>query len=508
MDSRKKAYVIGGFILLLLIVPYTRNVLIAQVAQAVDPDYGELGNRSVFKPSDPKVARDVSDALVLGYRRSSDAHSIDPYFQIVARFPNEPALCANLLKYATLFGPASIDSNARKMEQVIKTGQKLEPGNGYFDYFEGVLRFQQKRDAEGLAAVHRAAAKKHFNGHQDEETMALMRYSAQRWPFPLGWVNPINRISSAATILFPQFISFRRAAETVASYEEQSARQGNPGHSAEMMMDLVRIGAMMRDEGESTISALVGIAIQKLGVNAMYKGVANHPLDDGTHATATLPRLQTATPNALGEVEWRALSKNLARSEEFKARSKSYMAHLDSHWFMLGVMASIVWFSFGGRLLLNGLALGLVYLIVSATLHVRGGDGIKDVGPGKLSVALLAVLPIAIGLLVLSGLAIAEMFSSNYGDAARVFAVPVGTFMAVLIIFAIAAARTRVRPEVTRLNAFLARLKFGSAYAAKAFLVLYVIAMIINIPAAAWANHKVSTMCLHEVQTIWQYPAK
>ena len=505
MDSRKKIYAIGLLILLLAVIPYSRNLLIAQVAQSINRNYAQLGTHSVIKPTEPKSARDVSDALVLGYRKSRGASSIDPYFQMLTRFPNEPALCANLLKYSLMYGPESIESNAHKMEEVIKTGQKLEPDNGYFDYFEAVLRFEQKRDAEALAALHRAAGKKRYNDHQAEETMALIRNSGKRWPFPLGWVNPINRIASAAAILFPQLADFRKAAVTTASYETQAARQGNTAYAAEMMADLVTIGGMMRDEGTYTIGALVGIAIQRIGVKGMYEGITNRPVDADTPASYGLSRIRIAVPDALGESEWEALSKNIARSEEFRARSKNYTNHFTSAGFMYGLVASIVWYGFAAGLLLTGLVLGLVYLIVSVILHVRGSRGAENVGPRRLSVGLLAVLPIAMGLLVLAGLSIVQMFSTFHGSSGSFPTLPIA-LVAILILVGIAAARTRTGSDARRADVFAARLRTGSAYAAKAFLVLYVAAMIINIPATAWAYHKLNQVALNEVQMIWQYP--
>ena len=506
MDSKKKTFVIGGLVLLLMIIPYSRNLLIVQVAQAVSLNYSQLGDRSIIRPVDRKDARDVSDALVLGANRSREAKSIEPYYEMIARFPNEPALYANLLKYATLFGPASIDSNARKMEQVIKTGQKLEPDNGYFDCFEAVLLFRQKRDAEGLAALHRTAGKKHFNDHQSEETLALIRNSQERWPFPLGWVNATNRISAAYSVLFPQLVYFRNVARSVASYEEQAAKQGNVDRAAQMMTDLVKVGGMMRDQGETIIGVLVGMSIQRIGINGVHKGLANHTFDGDAPGTAAVAAVQTLAPNALDQAEWGALSKNLARSDEYRKRSRNYVDHIHSPGFIAGFTAGTVLFSFAGYALLMGLALGVVYLAASVVLRKRNVI-VKDVGPGKLSVGLLAVLPSAAGLLVLAGLAIGQMFLAFQGRPGSFPTLPV-VFAATLILTIIAAARTGIRPGVRRLDVFLARLKVGSAYAAKAFLVLYLLAMVVNIPATAWTYHQLNKVALHEAQMIWKYPAK
>ncbi|HET6454887.1 MAG TPA: hypothetical protein VFI02_10815 [Armatimonadota bacterium] len=504
MDSRKKIYAIGLLILLLAVIPYSRNLLIAQVAQAINLKYGQLGTYSVIKPTELKVARNASDALVLGYRHrlSRNPTFIDPYLQLTARFPNDPALCANMLKYS--FGAESVKSNARAIEQVIRRGQKLEPDNGYFDCFEAALRFKQKRDAEGLAAVHRAAGKKHINSHQAKETVAIMRNSERSWPFPLGWVNPVNRISSAYSLLFPHSLYFRSMARSAASYEEHAVKRGNVGDAAQTMMDTVKIGGMMRDEGESFISALVGMSIQRIGINGVHKGLANHAFAGDAPGTAAVAAVQTLAPNALDQAEWGALSKNLARSDGFRKRSRSYVNHIHSPGFIAGFIASTVWFSFAGYMLLMGLGTGVVYLAASVILRKRNIT-VKDVGPGKLSVGLLAVLPSAAGLMALAGMAIAQMFLAVQGQPGSLPALPV-VFTAILILTIIAAARTRIRPELRRPDVFLARLRTGSAYAAKAFLVLYVVAMVINIPATAWAYHKLNQVALNEVQMIWEYP--
>jgi len=502
MNSRKKTYVLAGLILLLLILPHSRNLFIVQLAAAVNHDYGQLGNHCVIKPAGPRAADDVGHALVLGYRKCRDASSIDPFFRTIARFPNEPALCANLLKYAVVFRVLTDKAWATEIENVIKAGQRLEPDNGYFNYYEAVLRFHQKRDAEGLAAVHRAAEKKRFNTHQTEETLALMRYSQERWPFPLGWVNPLCRVFNSVSIPYPQLAYFRKAAVTVQSYEQQDMKEGRMHSGTQKMADLVEIGGLIRDEGETYNSTFVGIAIQKVAVNGIY---LNQTIEGGVPLAEAFPTLQPIVSKELGEAEWHALSKNLARSDDFRLRDKSFMKHFSSPGHIAQMLGSVIWFSYAGSLLFMALPFGLIWLAAYAILRKRGRHQLTDLGPSRLSTGLLAVAPISIGLLVFAGLAIAMVFSPQHHAYRYSSVIPV-LCLAIMIVVGIASARTRIRPEVPRLDTFLARLSTGSAYAAKAFLVLYVAAMIINIPATAWANRQWDNQALHQAEIIWHYP--
>jgi hypothetical protein len=179
---------IAAVIAVLFIMPWTRNVLLVQLGLGLIPTYS---NRMLEPPHvAPKVPGNLAQALAIGRRDVMESKSILVYRKLIEKYPNEPALYANLLRYASLCGPFTgpgrpeIDKpgdqpsaqwkpyadspELRMVEDAIEKGKTLDPDNAYFDFFEAVLRFGQKRDSDALAAIHRAAGKRKFDAYLRE----------------------------------------------------------------------------------------------------------------------------------------------------------------------------------------------------------------------------------------------------------------------------------------------------------------------------------------------------
>ena len=523
MISRHKMLVAALFILALIAVPFTRNVLRFQVIMGVRPT--AMGQGWIRSEENRTVARDAEDALVIAKREAFKAKSINAYWNVIEQFPNEPALYANLLRYSMMsWGPLNKNTRGasiprgipwkplqdspelRKVAQAIEIGKKLEPDNAYFDYFEATLRFDQGRDSEALAAIHRAAAKGAFDDHVWDEFDAEVRDRHERTPEPMDWLSPVGRVALACAVIFPNYYHFRGAARVAGGHIEQDMRQGRHDRALATTTDLVRVGGVIRDRCQVAIGVLTGIAIQNIAVGHAYRGLGGPKLDPDLTSVERLDRLQALAANDLRPGEWRALRDNLARSEEFRTRMKRF-AGRDWTRMQKPIMVSAILMSVTGVLLLLIVMLALAWGIACAWLAKRKQADVTGVGPSRLSTLLLALLPTLAVLVLMSFLQMASLFGLSPPMEGLPFTAAIGVIILLspLGVIILAAAGTRIAPEVGRFTTFLARLRAGSVYALQALVVLYLLGMMAAIPATAKANRAADGFFRNEVQQIWEY---
>lgn len=529
MVSRNKMLAVALVILVLVAVPYTRNILKYQIAVSVYPN---VMSHSFARNDDNRTtARDAQDALAIAKREGSKAKSVNAYWKVIERYPNEPALYANMLRYAShwtlrstrrpdedeirkgvpAWKPAPPSSELDKIARAIEMGKKLEPDNAYFDLYEAILRFNQGRDPEGLAAIHRAAGKKEFEDHVFDELDATIQNQRERTPKPLYSLNPISRIAQACSVLLPHYMHFRSAARVAGDYIEQDMRQGKRDEALATATDVINLGILMREKSQTNIGVLVGIAIHNTAVLYAYKGLDGPEIDTELTNVERLSKLQALIPNGFSSSQWKALHDSFARSDEWRTRMRLF-SRQDWDRTFRSAMLSAALISGGGLMLIFIILLGLIWGISMVWLKKRGQAGITGVEPSKLSVWLLAALSPAIVLMFISFMRMQLQFYPPTSGPDF----PFGTAIILLTIFSplgviiVAAARTRLAPEVGRFNTFLARLRTGSVYAMQALVVLYLLTMIADIPISIHSNRVADTFFRTETQQIWEYelPAK
>lgn len=532
MESKKLLLKIGLVVVLLAACPYTRNTFLYQGNMALGNMNQPRFIRSAPIPRlEKSLPKNLDEALVVAYYESSRNKSTGAYWKILEKFPNEPALYANMLRYEARYSqfgwlykrpeishkaslqpwkPLPDTPESRKYEHAIKMGQKLEPDNIYFDLFEAALRFSQGRDDEALAVLHKAAGKKHYISHQPEETSAVINDVCRRAPVPLGLLDQIRRLVIRCAVIFPEYSSFQQSARLAAWYAEMNAGNGQYDRSLAIIADLIKIGGIMRDGNETTIGVSIGGLIQKIGIGKVYhamfpgvKGYGNQP------STDLLAAIKSVVPSVLKPDEWQALHDNLARSNEFWRRYENYCEHYygkNNDW-MKPFVANLSLMSIAGNILIKLLALGLIWLTAYIWLQKRRVSAVMA-GPSRLSIWLIAVLPpVAVSALVVTMKNIGDFSMSGDKVQGWAFKLPtIGLMLLTPVIVAvIAAARTRIGPEVGRLDTFLSRLRAGSVYAIQALVVLYILVMIALVPVTEKARIMTDRMVSNEVQAVWEF---
>jgi len=538
MTSRMRVLAIGLTVALLLLVPYTRHILLFQFMHGLGPS--NYVYMMYYMPTIPKVEREVprsvNEALAIANQETFRARSAQPYLQMIDRYPGEPALYANMLRYAAKFGeslkvsrpeisrgadagagrsevdwkPVPDSPELRDIERVIGMGKKLEPDNSYFDLFEAALRFNQGRDSEALAAIHRAAGKKDFDGHHVEETMALLEVRHNRIPVPLDWLNPMGRFLVRQGMLFPDLACFSQTWRLAAWHIEEDRKRGKQGEALRRMVDLIRVGGVMRDQHRWAGISFHGLAAQKEAVGGAYRGllgVAPGSTDRGTRgrnrkswALAGLEEIESAVRGGLSPAEWRMVRHELTRSEEFTACVENWKwrvpllrPHMWTSWLLTAT----------GHFLLQSMVLSIFAFAAWLWLRGWGRETLTTVGPSRLSIWLLAVLPPVMAGVLATALSVICPFEASPA-AVSSFLRRASPWLVIGLVFAIAGVRTRVVPGIGRLSTFLGRLQRGSVLAIQASLVLYVLAVIVWLPVTAWANAATDYAMTNQVRTIWE----
>ena len=514
---------------LLMACPYTRNTFLFQGAVAL----GRINE--LYEKVDP--------ALALPYYGYDKVKS-SKFWEEIENHPDDAGLYAGLLRHdpisdqlgnykppgfqkwvfenlkayswrrhtklrLTPWKPLPDSPEVRKYEHAITMGQKLEPNNIYFDLFEASLRFAQGRDDDALAVLHRAAGKKQFDSHQPQETIALLSDADRRWPMPVRWLDQFRRhdIIQMTRFFRADYDCFYHSAHMAAWHADSNTRRRQYDRSLAIMTDLVRIGGVMRDGTESVMGAGRAGQIQKMGVWGVYYSlVTDRRMRFEQPSTEMFAKVRSAIPTALSPVEWDALGDNLARSVEFRQRAVNYY-HGNWGW---PFAANLALLEIAGNLLIRLLTVGFLWLIALVWLRIRRAQTLTA-GPCKLSIWLIAILPS----MAASAFVIAVRMMHTFGMLQHptgkwAFYAPMTALMMVTpaIVAIIAGARTRIEPEMGRLDTFLGRLRVGSVYAAQALVILYILVMIAALPVTEKARIANDRMLSNEVQTMWDYQPK
>jgi hypothetical protein len=136
-------------------------------------------------------------------------------------------------------------------------GERLDPDNAYFSLIRAVGLYDAHRDAEAIAAIHRAGQKTHYEDYANSEFPILDRF----FTLAHGQRGAMARTSMAASILFPQYSQMRGVARMGTMSAVQVELDGKAEEGFAIRRDLMRAGALMRVQGHSFICNLVGIAM-------------------------------------------------------------------------------------------------------------------------------------------------------------------------------------------------------------------------------------------------------
>ena len=423
MASKRKLLTI--LVVIIMLVPFVLLVLSRvlsyqrYISFPMPVDEKEFISRQQLKNMTPGT---LDDALVISFWTKFLPDSTNVLWKLIDKFPDEPALYACVLKHATKEGPLTnierpniylaphplsatakawkplpYSADVRRVEKAIAIGKKLEPDNAYFDLVEADLRFEQGRDSEALAAIHRAAGQTDFNSHEKEVILAVFRYRREHTPAIMYWLNPVEKNHMIRSDGY-YTVAIRRTALLAAWHAKQNAKYGRVDRALAITYDLVKLGGMMYDKNDSPFDATSGWIVQRVGVNGTYFGITpvtfstkpnERRLPETEVIAERLSAVQSAAAKKLTEDQWKSLRDELHSGGEFYRRFRKSNPSLFTRPIFISWAPILV----GGVLLLQALWFAFFWLVARIWLRRRSYSGAENLGPNRLSVWLLAILP-------------------------------------------------------------------------------------------------------------------
>lgn len=312
------------------------------------------------------------------------------------RFPDRPALYANLLRYETIGNvrlarpdedlllpptarrratPPERPSTAQVLaayDREAAAGERLDPSNAYFPLMRAVGLFAAFRDADGLAAVQRASEKPDWREYCADDVEARWRLHEEAFGDP----GALGRVEISASLLLPQFARLRALARLILVKAIQEEQAGRPEEGLKLRESLRRCGDLMRVHSTFVIGALVADAICQLATTHT-DGMTPPP-----HAPAQTPEQDrqrlldqySAYVTRLGHPEAAAR----ARAEETAGRQVSALMSFDDPMRFLSPLTRLAqWWQAGVAVLSNVLWLLLFGGLAAALARTRwaGGNG-------------------------------------------------------------------------------------------------------------------------------------
>ncbi|MCW3099723.1 MAG: hypothetical protein JWL77_5341 [Chthonomonadaceae bacterium] len=279
----------------LLVLPATRYLLRTQLQMEsltyatqtdLSAEAAAASQRSTDYPVQLALATEMSDSFV----NPADA---DPMAQskarnrrieaLAQRFPNNPSVYANLLRYMTMgemrvqrdqdivppapgsqmttsqIAPESWDM----FDTAAQKGAQLDPDNAYFPMMRAIGLFNAHRDGEAWQTLKAAASCSRWVEYYQDEAEGRNRLRAATY----GERGALPHTSVAANLLFPQYAQLRAVARIAIHLAVQEELEGNPTSAVTIRHAVMRCGGLMRAQGTSYITALVGIALTNIATS-------------------------------------------------------------------------------------------------------------------------------------------------------------------------------------------------------------------------------------------------
>ena len=266
-------------LLALLIVPQTHWLVRTQILpSSLMPGRYEQQKQAFVRqhPNDYQIQlagqTDYSHQTQVEYARS-----------LVANFPGNASLRANILRYATanevhlhrdedyLLGGQPVPADMAKskppspaqlaaFDADAAAGERLDPDNAYFPFMRAFELFAAHRDAEGLAAVQRASKEHEWRQYFEDEVEGHWRINDGIY----GGREAVASMAVSASTLFPEYAKIRAAARVVAYKAILDEQAGHPEAGLAKRQALGRCGELMATQSTVLIGNLVGVAINAI----------------------------------------------------------------------------------------------------------------------------------------------------------------------------------------------------------------------------------------------------
>jgi len=387
-----------GVLLALLIAPQTRWLGRLQILTVLrlyhplpsGPCYtgSSAGDRDRYQA----VAARHPDDFAIQYAAAvtDDGHdkTLAGLHALTTRFPDRPALYANLLRYEMLgkihlqrpednllaglppshkfdTGYHNAPTDLASFDADAAAGERLDPDNAYFPLMRAVGLFAAFRDAEGLAAFRRASTEPSWREYCADEVEARWRLHEEAFGDP----GALGRVAAAAGLLLPQYQQLRALARLILVKAVQQEQAGHRKEGLELREALRRCGDLIRVQSTYGIGALVAVAICEIATDrtgGMTPPKATPGLSPDQWGRRRLDAY-CAYATRLGHPEFAAR----ARAEEAAGQQVSALIEINNpmaedqriqpflrltRWWQVGVvvLSNILWL-----LLFGGLAAGL-----------------------------------------------------------------------------------------------------------------------------------------------------
>jgi hypothetical protein len=211
---------------------------------------------------------------------------------LAQQFPNNPSVYANLMRYMTLGEmhlrrnedgsvPLVVDKRTslyqtpsesfEMFDAAAQKGAQLDPDNAYFLMMRAIGLFDARRDTEALNALKAAGRCSHWTEYYQDDVDGQNRLQTATY----GERGALPRVNNVASLLFPQYASLRAVARLAVHLAGDAESDGNTAEGVAIRHALMRCGGLMRSQGTSYITALVGVAIANIGT-ANPVGIQNH----------------------------------------------------------------------------------------------------------------------------------------------------------------------------------------------------------------------------------------
>ncbi len=286
-----------GVIVALLIIPATRYVVRTQTALVVPirPPMALLhfvGSHEADTTAVEKEIRDYASGHSDDFRvqlssalqpRNSSKEKVAALRALESKFPQNASLYANLLRFetqATVTGlrrdeedlliadPTTSKQPGRtvstehlaEFDRDAAEGERLEPDNAYFPLMRSIALFAGHRDSEAIEAIQRAAEKRRWVEHYEDELYGHWQVMEEA----LGERGGIPRTAVGAALLFPQYSQLRFSARVAVAKAVEAELAGSSEDGLRIRKAVMRCGELMRAEGGSLIGNFVGNSISIL----------------------------------------------------------------------------------------------------------------------------------------------------------------------------------------------------------------------------------------------------
>jgi hypothetical protein len=199
---------------------------------------------------------------------------------LTQRFPNNPSLYANLLRYMTVgevhmqreqgsVGPGflvdqiispSLAEALKRFDAAAQRGAQLDPDNAYFPMIRSVGLFTANRDSEALEALKATARCSRWTEYYQDEVEG--RNHLQRIAY--GEHGAMQHLSNAFYVRLSHDAQLRNAVRVGMRLAAAAELAGHTAETLSIRHAMMHCGGLMRAQGTAYSTCLTGIAITNM----------------------------------------------------------------------------------------------------------------------------------------------------------------------------------------------------------------------------------------------------